>query len=171
MKSVVKVCIKCKKSLPLSSFSKNKNTNDGLQVWCKDCVSLWYKDNKDSHLKSSNDNRKKNPLSTWCNMVRASHKVNGFIVNITTKQLMGYIESHNSCEICGKSFDFTPFKGHATKDSPSLDRKYNENEIRIDNIMMLCNDCNRKKGDIPFDKYILYCRDIWNKFKEELQDA
>lgn len=113
----------------------------------------------------SYDYRRKHPIKTWCMQVRKSHKNNGFIISISNEELYSYILQHMQCEICGKPFDFTPFKGRATKDSPSLDRKYNEQEIRLDNIMMLCNDCNRKKGDMPFDKYIIYCYSIWNKFK------
>lgn len=30
-------CTKCKKLLPLSKFSKNKNTKTGYMSWCKDC--------------------------------------------------------------------------------------------------------------------------------------
>lgn len=166
LKNPVKVCKGCNKSLSISLFSKNKNTKDGLQVWCKDCVSAWYQTHKIRHLELAYAHRRKHPIRTWCAQVRKSHKNNGFNVLITNDELQNYINTHMECEICCKPFDFTPFKGHATKDSPSLDRKYNESEIRIDNIMMLCNDCNRKKGDMPFDKYVVYCLMIWNKFKD-----
>lgn len=33
-----KTCYKCKQNKPLVGFGKNKNTKDGLQVYCKDCV-------------------------------------------------------------------------------------------------------------------------------------
>lgn len=34
----VKVCRKCKLSLPLDSFCKSKNRADGLNLWCKECT-------------------------------------------------------------------------------------------------------------------------------------
>lgn len=34
-----KKCPKCGRVLPLSSFSKNKATKDGLNVYCKSCCS------------------------------------------------------------------------------------------------------------------------------------
>lgn len=33
-----KKCNSCKKLLPLSSFTKNKNTKDSLSYYCKDCT-------------------------------------------------------------------------------------------------------------------------------------
>lgn len=35
----VKVCRKCKLSLPLDSFCKSKNRADGLNLRCRECVS------------------------------------------------------------------------------------------------------------------------------------
>ena len=32
-----KVCTKCKRELPVSSFGPNKRSSDGLKVYCKDC--------------------------------------------------------------------------------------------------------------------------------------
>ena len=43
-----KRCPKCKRSLPLTEFSKNRSRPDGLQVWCKSCsvsiVQTWKAD-------------------------------------------------------------------------------------------------------------------------------
>ena len=32
-----KICSKCGRELPLSEFTKNKKTKDGLHYWCKSC--------------------------------------------------------------------------------------------------------------------------------------
>ena len=35
----IKKCSKCGKELPVSLFGKNASQKDGLQIWCKSCVS------------------------------------------------------------------------------------------------------------------------------------
>lgn len=59
-----KVCSRCKKELPLNSFSINKSTNDNLCCYCKQCAkecAKQYRDNnKDktkSYKKSYNDKK------------------------------------------------------------------------------------------------------------------
>lgn len=39
---MTKKCSKCKRELPLTEFSKNKNYSDGLSYQCKDCVHETY---------------------------------------------------------------------------------------------------------------------------------
>src|ERR1035437_7031534 len=36
----MKTCTKCKQSKQLTNFSKNKNSKDGLQNWCRQCRSI-----------------------------------------------------------------------------------------------------------------------------------
>ncbi len=38
-----KTCIKCKRNLPVTCFSKHKREKDGLQWWCKECVNEYDK--------------------------------------------------------------------------------------------------------------------------------
>lgn len=40
----VKTCTNCMQSLPLSSFSKDSNRKDGLNPWCRNCVSTYMKE-------------------------------------------------------------------------------------------------------------------------------
>lgn len=37
MAKIKKICTKCQEYKALVEFSKNKNTRDGLQAWCKSC--------------------------------------------------------------------------------------------------------------------------------------
>lgn len=39
----MKVCKKCGRELDESQFSKSANTEDGLQKWCKECMSAYMK--------------------------------------------------------------------------------------------------------------------------------
>ena len=38
-----KQCTKCKQTLPLSEFHKNRSTKDGLHSWCKSCEGAYQK--------------------------------------------------------------------------------------------------------------------------------
>jgi len=38
-----KRCTKCGTTKPSTEFSKNRNSKDGLQSWCKSCARLFYK--------------------------------------------------------------------------------------------------------------------------------
>lgn len=57
---MMKVCSKCKKELSYDNFHKNKNSKDGLNCWCKDCVKKIYADNRDERLKYQKDYKNAN---------------------------------------------------------------------------------------------------------------
>lgn len=42
-----KICIKCKIERDLPCFHKNKNTKDGLYIWCKKCSNQYRQDHKE----------------------------------------------------------------------------------------------------------------------------
>ena len=43
----LKRCSKCKRLLPLEMFHKNKTSKDGLNLWCKECVKRYYRNNRE----------------------------------------------------------------------------------------------------------------------------
>lgn len=42
-----KICSKCGKELPVSEFSKNSKTKDGLQCQCKSCQKAAHKEKQE----------------------------------------------------------------------------------------------------------------------------
>lgn len=48
-----KVCQKCKAEKAVSEFANNKKRNDGIQAWCRQCVNVYYKNNRDKALQRS----------------------------------------------------------------------------------------------------------------------
>ena len=48
-----KVCTKCGRALPLSSFNRNARNRDGLQVWCKDCQAEANRNRNESRQKTA----------------------------------------------------------------------------------------------------------------------
>jgi phage anti-repressor protein len=59
-----KKCSKCGMMKPLSAFSKNKNSKDGLRPDCKDCVSIYNKNYIKNHSRNTAINVVK-PLSRF----------------------------------------------------------------------------------------------------------
>jgi hypothetical protein len=61
--AIVKKCYKCKQELDEKLFHRNKNTTDGLQAYCKECVKPYTKTNKEKlslyHKKYRENNKKK----------------------------------------------------------------------------------------------------------------
>lgn len=45
----IKTCTKCNEELTLDKFSKNKTNKDGLQSWCKKCISQYKIDRKERY--------------------------------------------------------------------------------------------------------------------------
>ena len=50
-----KVCTKCKKSKPIDLFHRNISSKDGYEGWCKDCKTLYKKENQET----INENKRK----------------------------------------------------------------------------------------------------------------
>lgn len=163
-----KRCRVCGKVKLISEFNKNACKNDGYNCECKECsrkyIKQYYLKNKEKWKTSHKKTVINNPIRNWCRSTRARHKNDGFIVMITNDELEKWANFHKHCEFCGIELDFTPFKGKSVSNSPSLDRTNNEQEIRLDNITMLCRNCNHRKGDMPLKDYLTFCKNLLKKF-------
>lgn len=62
----LKYCPKCKRTLPVSQFGKNKNNIDGLQTYCKSCTNQAV---KNSYYKSRGNNGLKTKKCDKCGKV------------------------------------------------------------------------------------------------------
>lgn len=154
----MKICTKCNVSKSLSSFYKNKNNKDGLSYWCKKCDTIA----RNLFLKS-------HPINIWASKTINKHKIHGYIVLFNVKELVSFIGNKSTCEICGKELDFSyGNKKHSLHNSPSLDRINNELELRLDNIQLLCNECNITKGTKDMNTFVKYCKLISVKYKHLL---
>ena len=89
-----KECYKCKKVKPVTEFHRNTTTRDGLQSYCKDCMSSYYE--LYSKL-SEQDEVKGQKKCSVCNEVKA---LSEFYRDITKH------DGHNSkCAECSKKYD------------------------------------------------------------------
>lgn len=171
----MKMCTKCKELKPLNAFNKHSASPDGYQPRCKVCrkedakiyrnTCINYKPNQlNSQLKYESSH----PKRLWCSRTIRSHERNGFVVNITLNELDKYVESKDYCEFCGVKLDYgRKADGKIHSNSPALDRRNNEDVINLNNINILCYNCNSTKRTRTMDEFIMYCNMIVEKFKKE----
>jgi len=89
--------------------------------------------------------------------------LDGHKILISKSEVVYMFETTTHCPICGVKLATTLGK---CNESPSLDRIDNENEIRSDNVWIICNRCNSLKRDMTMREYIEHSRMIAEKFKE-----
>lgn len=159
-----KKCSCCKKNQPISSFNSDITRPDKHAYRCKTCSNKDNERYRKEHVEEIKIYKKEyiklNPKKKWVTTTISHHRHKGYIVNITQEELENRIEGHQRCEICGCElrFEYGNKHGHVHCDSPSLDRKNNEQELNMNNIMILCNQCNRTKGERRLDEFIEYCK-------------
>ncbi len=57
----MKTCSKCKLTKSLGAFGRLRNSPDGLNWYCKECINLVYQDRKEKHKKKMKEWREQNP--------------------------------------------------------------------------------------------------------------
>ena len=156
-----KICCKCKIKKPISEFHKDRITKDGLHPDCKECRRKFYKRNREKILKYHKEYREKNreklrernqkwrennPIKVWCDNSVGSHKDRGFDVRFKRKDLYIIAKKIKNCPICDRNLDWDYGTG-INSNTPTLDRKYNENFLTLDNTWIICKRCNESKSD------------------------
>lgn len=90
-----KQCSKCGRELPLSEFSKNKCTKDGVQYYCRECsrkfVRKWYeanlekvKENNRKWQQVNHKTKKKNIIRKYFHLhtlIRFNGNANSLLLN------------------------------------------------------------------------------------------
>lgn len=122
-----------------------------------------YKINDDTNEYICNvDDKKYSKI--WASKTIKQHKYYGNIISITNKYLMSILDSLNRCPICGCVFVKEYGQG-IIHESPSLDRIDNENELREDNVQIICRRCNTIKSDRTMNDFVKYCNNVYKKFE------
>lgn len=82
-----KICYSCKQEKPVECFSRKKNTKDGLNIYCKECVSIQSKKYREAHKEAINERKR---ADYWKSKERAEER--------TAEQLL---EGTRICTRCG----------------------------------------------------------------------
>jgi ribosomal protein L24 len=144
-----KKCSKCGQTKPTSDFHKDSHHKDGLTSHCKVCCAI-----------SRKSYRSNNPVMCWCIDTIHSHKTKHTVL-FNPKELYEVAKNTNKCPICGCNLIYGYNKKRKLRmNSPSLDRINNESTMTLDNVMIMCYDCNSTKRSRTLDEFIDYSRTV-----------
>ena len=161
----VKWCSKCEIFKPISKYTNRMDSPDKLGYWCVDCrkINMYdrYHENVNGYKDKMVERKVLNPYKAWASSCLSGHRRrNKFTIQLTRDELVDIAKMSAYCPICGIRLDYKSKNGKPTKNSPSLDRKFNENVLNISNVWIICYRCNMGKGEMMIDEYIEHCRNI-----------
>lgn len=137
-----KICSECKRSLPLSEFSKRAGTPDGLQDRCKSCFSRYnrerYARNKEKIRTDIYRYRRENPDAVLASRLRACRKSpthrNAYRA-VEAAIDAGALRRPDRCQGCGCDGSLHRIEAHHSDYSRPLD------------VIWLCTPCHRRMDD------------------------
>ena len=88
------------------------------------------------------------------------------MIEISLKELTNMAKSTRCCPICGITLDYSLKKGKIFMNSPSWDRKYNQNILTQENTWIICYKCNTTKHDRTIQEFISYCKTVIKNLEE-----
>lgn len=131
---MIKICPKCKQSLPHTAFNKS-NRRDGLQTYCRSCHNAIQREKYNSDpaekVKRQMRERKRNSLNPLAKKDSELRRLYGIGIDVYLKMLQ---DQEEVCKICKQECK--------TKYSLSVDHDHKSGKIRG----LLCNRCNRAIG-------------------------
>lgn len=163
-----KYCKKCKRTLVLSMFTKDKNIDDGLCIYCKDCWKKYrkkyYKKKCYKDVKNYYDKWRKTLIGRYSRIKNDAINIRKIPFNISKEE---YTDNfwNVTCTYCGED----SFGG--------IDRIDSSLGYEINNCVPCCWNCNMMKGTKKPEEFIKNCRDIVknNKYRyltrEDLEDC
>lgn len=135
-----KICPKCNINKSISEFNKYKKRKDGMQVWCKKCMS----ENRYERYHKSIDVRERFYISARKTLVKK--------YNISWEEYLELIKKQNNkCDICVKEETQRSNK-NGRIDSLRIDHDHKTGKVRG----LLCSKCNFGISQFNDDIKLLY---------------
>ena len=131
MDSITKQCNRCKKDKPLSEFSKDTWSTDGLHNWCKDCMKAYRKQRHNDPEAKQRDN-----AGSSNRMLKRNYGITLDEYDRLLKQQGGV------CAVCGK-----PPNGRRLH----VDHNHKTGKVRG----LLCSGCNVALGAVDDNMNVL----------------
>lgn len=152
-----KNCPTCNRTLPASSFHKDKRTATGLRCWCKECVrekfrrtflgTDAYKARQEKYRADRKARVALDPKPQWItyamgNAVQRARAL-GLPYSLTKEDIAKVFP--DVCPLLGLRFTFAT--GRTTASSPTLDRKNNTLGYIPENVWVISAKANRIKSN------------------------
>jgi 5-methylcytosine-specific restriction endonuclease McrA len=99
----------------------------------------------------------------WAQRRLKSHRHCGYETKLSITELTKFAENAQVCAICERPLDWFGTKRLGGL-SPTLDRTNNENILTLNNIQIICFECNVTKGKRTMREFVNYCHMIASMF-------
>lgn len=148
---ITKVCFVCKEEKEITEFNTHYNKKLKKIVFNSRCNVC----KRAGDIKTLNKNKK----LTWSGKSICNHEKDGCTVKFDKFQLHEKIKHIEHCNYCNIKLTWGYGKGHS-QSSPTLDRVNNEKIMTLDNVQVLCRQCNTSKGNRTHAEYIVHCTNM-----------
>ncbi len=124
------------------------------------------KQDKERYNKWYRDTYHANPIRFKAKATLTHHRKKGHKTIITVDEVETLFNTTKYCSICG--CELIVVSSVVCNNLSTLDRIDNESVLTTDNCWVICNNCNRMKGDKPFKEFISFCHSLYEKHKGAL---
>jgi hypothetical protein len=157
--SLSKKCLDCGKELPATTeyFYKSSGKRDGLNIYCKQC----YKDhrsknnykNSKSYHKEYREKHKARRDDDYKRLWRQSkyRRLQYFKTQANKRGIKFGLVQEDIDNLWGKPCHYC---GMQREDLIGLDRLDSSGPYHSDNVVPCCQECNTKKGSLPYEEYM-----------------
>jgi len=154
---MIKICSCCKIEKSLTDFSVDNSKKDGLNIYCRDCTGIKYKEIKKKNPERIKEKDKRNYQTINGKYIgyKKDAKKRGIYFNLTKNEFESLWQK--PCHYC---------------DSPintiGIDRKDNNIGYTPDNCLSCCRTCNLGKNNSTYEEYVEHCKRIARKWAEAI---
>lgn len=116
-----------------------------------------YRSILDTYNTRRQKHRKDDQIFRKCESTIDTHRKRGYIMNMKVSHLMELANRTRDCYYCGNTLKYD----HSWDgDNAALDRIDNKKENNISDVRWICYDCNRHKGALTHEQFIIYCDNV-----------
>jgi hypothetical protein len=162
-----KICSKCFILKPVTEFIQNKECTDGHTNVCHKCNNKYWKEQRKlkpkEYAERAQKSINKHSHRIWARNTLFDHNKKGYKINIKLNDLEKLAKETIHCLFCKTPLDWSRGKKGGPKyNSPSLDRMNNEKNLTLNNVMIICKQCNASKQNRNLEEFVSYCKNIEN---------